>query len=213
LVITSCKKEKPLENDSNSKTYTGLLVANCAMTPMPNETITVFIKEPQSFGSNTLIEQYRTDATGNFNFTVDLSDGKYVNEIRLGGANITPDGPNSNTMGTIIASPTADFVVKLKINNPYSLGDTLLVPDFTQTLKVKLACPLQDTTFNPVYNYSSLTNRTLSKKNKISPNPVSYFVYNGKMNTPSFNLVKNKDIHFLISACTGMVDTVLIEIN
>ena len=210
LVVASCKKDKPLENET--KTYTGTLVANCSMTPMPNTSITVFIREPQSFGSNTIIEQYTTDANGNFSFTINLDNGKYVNEIRLGGANITPDGPNSNNMGTIIASPTANFVVKLKVNNPYSLGDTLAIADFRDMSEMHISAPFKDTTLPVIYNYSSLNNRNLTNKNDILLNSNS-FVFKGAVGTSSFNVIKSMRIERTIPACTGMVDTVLIEIN
>jgi len=52
----------------------------------------------------------------------------------------------------------------------------------------------------------------LTNKNKVELKS-SFGIYNGTMNTSSFNLLKNEDVHFLIDACTGMVDTVLIEIN
>ncbi|MEN8928499.1 MAG: hypothetical protein ABF242_03375 [Flavobacteriales bacterium] len=212
LVITSCKKEKPLENDSNSKTYTGLLVADCAMTPLPNETITVFIKEPQSFGSNTLIEQYRTDGTGNFNFTVDLGNGKYVNEIRLGGANITPDGPNSNTMGTIIAAPTADFVVKLKINNPYNVGDTLYIYDYAIADHIKIIAPFNDKFFSVMHNFSNINNRTLTDKNAIEVQ-LNHSVYQGTPGTASFNELSQSFESFMIEGCSGAIDTIVKVIN
>jgi len=210
LVVASCKKDEPLENET--KTYTGTLVANCSMTPMPNASITVFIREPQSFGSNTIIEQYTTDANGNFSFTINLDNGKYVNEIRLGGANITPDGPNSNNMGTIIASPTANFVVKLKVNNPYSVGDTLFIKDFSTMMNVKISAPLSDYTFNTTYNYSSLQNRTLTNKSSVEINS-NYSIYNGVLGTSSYNKLHSEFYERLIPACSGMIDTVLIEIN
>ena len=212
LVITSCKKEKPLENES--KTYTGTLVADCGMTPMPNESITVFIKEPQSFGSNTIIEQYRTDANGNFNFTVNLGNGKYVNEIRLGGANITPDGPNSSNMGTIIASPTANFVVKLKINNPYNVGDTLSLANYDNLFQsIKIAGPFKDSVFLPKYNYKSpTTNRTLSNKNSVTI-VNGHEVFSGVSGTSSFI---SKNVNFdevIIEGCSGAIDTIVKVIN
>ena len=210
LVVASCKKDEPLENET--KTYTGTLVANCSMTPMPNASITVFIREPQSFGSNTIIEQYTTDANGNFSFTINLDNGKYVNEIRLGGANITPDGPNSNNMGTIIASPTANFVVKLKINNPYNVGDTLYIKDFSTMTDVKIPAPFTDHTFNTTYNYSSIQNRTLSNKDNVEIS-TGIILYNGTLYTGSYNQLSRYKFDKIIPACTGMVDTVLIEIN
>ncbi len=182
VLIASCKKEETPE----PTTYTGKLVADCNMVPMTNSPIKVFIREPQSFGSNTIIKDFTTDANGNFKFTVNLDDGKYVNEVRLGGTSITPDGPNENNMGTIIASPTANFVVKLKVNNPYSLGDTLFIKDFSTMTNVKLAAPFSDYTFNRTYNYSSNQNRTLTNKNSVEIKS-SFGIYNGTMNTSSFN--------------------------
>ena len=209
LVATSCKKEEPI---STTTTYTGKLVKDCSLIPMPNASITVFIREPQSFGSNTIIEQYTTDANGNFSFTINLDNGKYVNEIRLGGANITPDGPNSNNMGTIIASPTANFVVKLKVNNPYSVGDTLFIKDFSTMMNVKISAPFTDHTFNTTYNYSSIQNRILTNKDLVEIKS-SFIIYNGSQNSGSYNELKDELYERLIPACTGMVDTVLIEIN
>ncbi len=98
-LMTSCKKEK-MEN--NSKTITGRIVQDCGMTPLANTSMKLFVSESQSFtGSEVSIYDFTSDANGNFKFTVNLDDGKYVNEVRLGGTSITPDGPNENNMGTI----------------------------------------------------------------------------------------------------------------
>ncbi len=208
-LLAGCKKEDPMPT---TKTYTGKLVADCNMVPMANSPIKVFIREPQSFGSNTIINDFTTDANGDFDFTVNLDNGKYVNEVRLGGTSITPDGPNENKMGTIIASPTANFVVKLKVNNPYGVGDTLGLSNFKDISEIKVPAPLKDTFFPAVYNYSSIQNRTLSNKNNVELKS-SYYIYNGMVGTSSFNKVYNEFYERLIPACTGMVDTVLIEIN
>ncbi len=209
-LLASCKKDDPMPI---SKTYTGKLVADCNMVPMTNSPIKVFIREPQSFGSNTIINDFTTDANGNFKFTVNLDDGKYVNEVRLGGTSITPDGPNENAMGTIIASPTANFVVKLKVNNPYG-GDTLSLANYDNLFNShKIAGPFKDSIFNPIYNYSSpLTNMTLSNKNSISV-PNGHEVYSGTSGTSSFvSKSKNFD-EVIIKGCSGTIDTIVKIIN
>jgi hypothetical protein len=208
-LLAGCKKEDPMPT---TKTYTGKLVADCNMVPMANSPIKVFIREPQSFGSNTIINDFTTDANGDFDFTVNLDNGKYVNEVRLGGTSITPDGPNENNMGTIIASPTANFVIKLKVNNPYGVGDTLFIKDFSTMTNVKIAAPFSDYVFNTTYNYSSIQNRTLTNKNSVEIS-TGVIIYNGKLYSNSYNQLILDKFDKIIPACTGMVDTVLIEIN
>jgi hypothetical protein len=48
--------------------------------------------------------------------------------------------------------------MKIKVNNPYSLGDTLQLKDFpNHPLKgLKLSAPFKDTILTTAYNYSEL---------------------------------------------------------
>ena len=75
-LLASCKKEEPMPV---SETYTGKLVADCNMVPMANSPIRVFIREPQSFGSNTIIKDFTTDDNGNY-FGGQIKSKSHANE-------------------------------------------------------------------------------------------------------------------------------------
>ena len=212
LVVASCKKDKPLENESI--TISGKIVQNCGMTPLANSPMKLLVSVSQAFtGSDVTIYDFTSDANGNFTFTLTNPPTAFTTQLRFGGTIIKGVvGNSSKDLGTLIASPTANFVVKLKVNNPYSLGDTLAIADFRDMSEMHISAPFKDTTLPVIYNYSSLNNRNLTNKNDILLNSNS-FVFKGAVGTSSFNVIKSMRIERTIPACTGMVDTVLIEIN
>ena len=213
LAITSCKKDK-LENEP--KTITGRIVQDCTMVPLANSPIKLLISESQAFtGSDVSIYDFTSDANGSFSYTVDNPPVTFISELRFGGTTIkgvVPKSTNSKNLGELIARPTANFVVKLKVNNPYSVGDTLFIKDFSTMMNVKISAPFTDHTFNTTYNYSSIQNRILTNKDLVEIKS-SFIIYNGSQNSGSYNELKDELYERLIPACTGMVDTVLIEIN
>ncbi len=209
VLIASCKKDK-MEN--NPKTITGKIAQDCGMTPLANTPMKLFVSESQSFtGSEVSIYDFTSDANGNFSYTLQNPPATFTSDLRFNGViigGVVPHNSDSKNLGTIIASPTANFVVKLKANNHYGVGDTLYFPNFQINEIVKIAAPVSDSIFNVVYNYSSIQNRTLSNKNKIEISSF-YAVWGGA----PYKQIKEEYFTKYITACTGILDTVLIEIN
>ena len=213
IAVISCKKEKQ-ENDPI--TISGRIVGDCSMTPLANSPMKLLISESQAFtGSDVSIYDFTSDANGNFSYTVNNPPVTFISELRFGGTTIkgvVPKFTNSKNLGELIAGPTTNFIVKLKVNNPYAVGDTLFIKDFSTMTNVKISAPLSDYTFNTTYNYSSLQNRTLTNKSSVEINS-NYSIYNGVLGTSSYNKLHSEFYERLIPACSGMIDTVLIEIN
>ena len=215
IVITllfSCKKEtEPIEK---TITLTGRIILNCAGDPMANQNIELWLYLPDI---NFEILDVKTDANGNFSWTFDKPKSLIQIAIRPGGGgDILTFNPKHRNLGTIIATPKCNVVMKIKINNPYSFGDTLRLKDFPNhpTLKgINIAAPFRDTILAPAYNYSELSwPGTFEQKNTTYVSSIIY-IYKGVSGTSSFTELYHKDYENRFKSCTGVMDTVLIEIN
>ena len=211
--LVSCKKEKQ-ENDPI--TISGRIVGDCSMTPLANSPMKLLISESQAFtGSDVSIYDFTSDANGYFTYTLTNPPDVFISELRFGGTTIKGVvGNSSKGLGDLIAAPTANFVVKLKINNSYGLGDTLSLANYDNLFQsIKIAAPFKDTVFLPNYNYSSPTsNNTLSNKNSVII-ANGHEIFSGISGTSSFI---SKSINFdevSIKGCSGAIDTVVKIIN
>ena len=156
-LLYSCKKEEPIEPIESTTTLTGKIVKNCAGIAMANQEVEIRV----SYGvweKNDVFEA-KTDSNGNFNWTFDIKENKYNVKLRLAGIDILSFGSKDRNLGTIIATPTCNVVMKIKVNNPYNLGDTLQLKDLpNHPLKgLKLSAPFRDTILTTAYNYSELS--------------------------------------------------------
>lgn len=212
-LLAGCKKET-LEN--GPKTISGKIVQDCSMAPIANANIKLLVSESQAFtGSEVSIYDFTSDANGNFSFTVTNPPATFTSELRFGGTTIKgvlPKSTDNRNLGELIASPTANFVVKLKVNNPYGVGDTLLIFDYALNEHIKIVAPFGDRIFQPKYNYSSIQNRTLTNKNSTEVQ-LNHSIYNGTPGTSSFNELSSKFENFIIQGCSGAIDTIVKVIN
>ena len=214
LIITtllfSCKKEtEPIEK---TITLTGKIVLNCAGDPMANQNIELWLYLPDI---NFEILDVKTDANGNFSWTFDKPKELIQIAIRPGGGgDILTFNPKHRNLGTIIATPKCNVVMKIKVNNSYSLGDTLLLKDFPNQpfSVVRIPAPFRDTILTTAYNYSELRwPETFEQKNTTYVSTKKY-VFNGIIGS-SINVLYNESISSRFKSCTGAVDTLLVEIN
>ncbi len=179
--------------------------------PLSKTVVTAYVTDSCPFNTFTKTFTFRTSSDGNFSKKTQIPSGETIKEIRFAGSGLHLDGGTDGyaSMGTIIATPTANFVVKLQVNNPYNVGDTLLVPNYNDIFNgFKLPCPVRDTIFNPVYNYSSLGYPTLTNKNTVEVK-FNHSVYNGIIGTSSFNQLKGSFSEFIIPGCSGQLDTIV----
>ena len=159
ILLYACKKDKIIEpTEETTITLTGKIVYNCAGDPIRNRSVKVFV----AYGDwNTDILDAKTDTNGNFEWTFDKKKSIVNITLRVAGiGDILTFEDKHRNLGTIIATPTCNVVMKIKVNNPYSLGDTLRLKDFPNhpTLKgINITAPFRDTVLTPAYNYSELS--------------------------------------------------------
>ena len=158
IFLFSCKKETKIITEKTA-TLTGKIVLNCAGTPMKNREIELYLD--YGWDNDNRWIKAKTDSNGNFNWSFIVKNKPYNLSIRPAGMGdilvINPSDPEN--LGTIIATPKCNVVMKVRVNNPYSLGDTLRLKDFPNhpTLKgINIAAPFRDTILTTAYNYSEL---------------------------------------------------------
>ena len=156
-LLFSCKKDKIIEpTEETTITLTGKIVHNCAEDPVRNRSVKVFV----AYGDwNTDILEAKTDTNGNFEWTFDKKKSIVNITLRVAGIGdvLTFEDKHRN-LGTIIATPTCNVVMKIKVNNPYDSQATLELKDFVNypSNYHKITGPFKDTIFQTGYNYSQL---------------------------------------------------------
>ena len=153
-LLYSCKKDtEPIEK---TITLTGKIVKNCTGTPMANRDIEIWLQLPNI---DFEILNATTDANGNFSWTFERPDNLIQIALRPAGmGDIITFEPKHRNLGTIIATPTCNVVMKIKVNNPYNSEATLELKDFVNypSNYHQITGPFKDTIFQTGYSYSQL---------------------------------------------------------
>ena len=156
LVLSSCKKDKPIPIETTI-TLTGRIVKNCAGDPLINHPVEIWLTMGGKLIATHKSLDAKTDSNGNFKWTFDKEKGIIIIALRVDGADILTFDPKHRNLGTIIATPTCNVVMKIKVNNPYSVGDTLQLKDFTDYTKgIRIGAPFKDTVLSVAYDYAEL---------------------------------------------------------
>ena len=66
-LIVSCTKEEPSKEATH--TVAGRIVADCALTPLANTPMKLFVEVPTSAGNDIEIYDFTSDANGYFSYT------------------------------------------------------------------------------------------------------------------------------------------------
>ena len=215
FLLYSCKKEvEPITPIDRTITLTGKIIHNCAGNPVKNRDVEIYVVYGGWSGE---IVNVKTDSNGNFNWTFETKQSVLDITLRVAGLGdiLTFDPKLHQNLGTIVANPTANVVIKIKVNNPYSLGDTLLLKDLVNypAKNLKISAPFKDTVLSVAYSYSQLSwPGTFEQKNTTFVE-TNIYIYKGVSGTSSLQVLYDRWIDDRFKSCTGAVDTLLIEIN
>ena len=210
--LFNCNKEP---SKQEPVVLSGRIIQDCGLQPLANANINleVIYSANNTWGYNVFFQEFKADSNGYFwhKFTIP-SDGYYCKLTFYGGGIDSIFNWSNKNFGNIIAEPTVNFVTKLKINNPYQLGDTLYIHDYSIKNNIKIPAPLKDTIFNNTYNYPLKTLYTPEIENfvEISAN---YFIYDSVLYRGFYNRIFEKQNKFRIPSCNANIDTIVIEID
>ncbi|MBW6483881.1 MAG: DUF4198 domain-containing protein [Vicingaceae bacterium] len=145
LSITSCHKE------DKEFVITGQIIKDCSGEPLANFNIEGWLDCDEPFSKCVEVFAATTDANGNFSMIITRKGGLEISTPGNGFPFLS-DIPviSSVSIGSFMAEPTTSFVYRIKVNNPYNVGDTLyanLRSTFTLS-HIVIPAPLQDTLFS-----------------------------------------------------------------
>lgn len=214
LFLLSCEKD---DNETADTIVSGRIVQDCNGTPLANKNIEAWVRLSGTCSSLTGCTDLlytTTDADGNFSFKTK----KGSMEIRLKGSNTILYGipilDNIN-LGTFNAFPTTSFVYRIKVNNPYNVGDTLVAnvegllssANVNQPLHI-IAAPFNDTTFSVVTNYGERDSPTYQNIGSVNVK-MEYGVVNANHD---FYFEKT-GLVFSIKSCSSVLDTITLVVD
>ena len=203
VLLASCSKEEI------SAIISGRILKDCTGEPLGNFNMVFSIEYPDGLSSKVEFVPFSTDKNGYFSFTNTHSGSGEIGVAN--GHDLLRSFPVKKNidLGTFYATPTTSFVYRIKVNNPYQVGDTLriYIPGFQA---IKIPAPIHDSVFSPILNYSSLATQTYPIDGTV-PVDVGYDVYKGLNNTVNNRLIIEEFTHNL-PECNNL-DTITIEIN
>ncbi|MBW6484358.1 MAG: hypothetical protein K0B10_15045 [Vicingaceae bacterium] len=185
ISITGCEKE---EKDT-SFVLMGRILKDCSGEPLANFPLEAIVSTRRIIHA-TDYYYFDTDANGNINLLIDEFGGVKL-RAAAGATLLSGIVPAENqkelNLGTFMASPTTSFVYRIKVNNPYNVGDTLVtdLKGLGIAGRFKFAAPLQDTSFE-VTNYSVLSPQSFSTIGFI-PVEIGYGVFKNDILIPHRN--------------------------
>jgi hypothetical protein len=213
LFLLSCEKD---DNETADTIVSGRIVQDCNGTPLANKNIEAWVKLSGTCSSLTGCTELlytTTDADGNFSFKTK----KGSMEIRLKGSSTILYGIpilNHVNIGTFNAFPSTSFVYRIKVNNPYNVGDTLVtdLKGYGIAGRYKFPAPLTDTSFI-ITNYTVLDSPDFSNIGFISVE-IGYGIYKNSINVANnwYNTYTNKSYNVAICQTPNNQEIVL-EIN
>ncbi|MEN8927779.1 MAG: hypothetical protein ABF242_10585 [Flavobacteriales bacterium] len=219
LLLFSCKKETNRNSSSSKIIVSGKIVTDCAGTPFANQNFVLLKKNTAFIGNNRKEVAFSTDNEGNFKAEFPPTDFGSEVFIRIGnsggGSILSFNSETDLNIGTLNTSPEASYQIKIKVNNPYSLGDTLRIGNYNGVgfTSYKFPAPLSDTILNVAYNYSNgLQIPTFDHINKVQVRS-SPLVYSGIMGTSSFTYKMEKNLNFYLDGCQSNVQDVIVTID
>lgn len=210
LASVSCKKDK------EEKTYviSGTILKDCSMEPLANTPLHIMVDVLDGFGKKVDGYFLDTDANGNFSFvmhrkgTIDIRNASGMVTYLMAPA---PSGKELH-LGSFIARPTTSFVYRIKVNNPYNVGDTLYlsIPPFTPLKGHVIPAPLQDSTFETIYNYSQLASYNYGETDNVE---IKFGVTVSKNGFIRDSIYFSETRVFNFPACPSKIDTITLVVD
>lgn len=204
MLLLSCEKEEI------NATVTGRIVTDCVGSPLANTNLKARVKVTSiKIGPDYDYYYFSTDADGNFSIKIKKRGGM---EIEKNGSTILDGIPvNDNiNIGTYNAYPTTSFVYRIKVNNPYNVGDTLQLSIYQGTNRIIIPAPLFDTIFPVVNNYGSYQHPIYGNTDYVTVSGL-YDITRGALTYQ--DIIKRETFSFSLIACPSTIDTITIEIN
>lgn len=196
-IITSCKSE------DTYYTIKGRLMCCCDGTPYSNQEI-YLSQKPNLFSNNTASASTKTDSDGNFIIRYSHNSGSDLNLDPI--MEDVPSGANIN-FGDLIISSKNTIIFKIKVNNPYTVNDTLTGYVFGEPSSTfHLSGPFHDTILPQIEVYSQIK---------------SYFTYKDdpeirggwQINSNSTIVLPAKEVTIQVPKCHSIPDTLTMVIN
>ena len=205
LGVTGCKK------DDKEFVITGQIIKDCSGEPLANFNIEGWLDCDEPFSKCVEVFAATTDANGNFSMVITR---KGVLEISTPGKGFPflSHIPviSSVSLGSFMAEPTTSFVYRIKVNNPYNVGDTLQLSIYQGAYRIKIPAPLSDTTFPQVNNYAELSPQSYGSVNIVNVKGLYDITKGGLTNE---DIIKRELFTFVLPACPSKIDTITIQIN
>lgn len=207
LGISSCKKE------DEKFVVTGQIIKDCSGEPLANFNIEGWLDCDKPFSKCVEVFAATTDANGNFSMVI----------TRKGSLEISTPGKgfpflsgipviSSVSLGSFMAEPTTSFVYRIKVNNPYNVGDTLYlsIPPFTPLKGHVIPAPLQDSTFETIYNYSQLASYNYGETDNVE---IKFGVTVSKDGFIRDSIYFSETRVFNFPACPSKIDTITLVVD
>ena len=180
----SCKKDKKEEG----MVLSGTIIDDCSGKPLANFQLHLNVDYTCVKIGKPCNDAYYFSTDANGSFTVDIVKKGFAAELRAhNGTSILKGIPLGTSgkelhLGSFIARPTTSFVYRIKVNNPYNVGDTLVtdLKGLGPNGRYKFAAPLSDTSFT-INNYSILTSPEYSTIN-LMPIEIGFGVFKDDIN-------------------------------
>jgi len=194
----------------------GRVLIDCGGAPLANTNLIIWQDSEYSLIKTPHQGPYSAKTDGDGNFSFEVEKGLQI-QIRVGSRSILRDIPvrsDLSNLGTFYANPTTSFVYRIKVNNPYQLGDTLhfnvqglLSGANAYKALHTIAAPFTDTTFSLATNYYE---QEFSQYQNIKSGTIN--MNYGIANSNKVFLFE-KDLTFPTTYCPSKIDTLTIEIN
>ncbi|MBW6483882.1 MAG: hypothetical protein K0B10_12600 [Vicingaceae bacterium] len=209
LSITSCHKE------DKGGILTGTILDDCSGKPLANFHMEANVNY-SCFSTTPCYDTYFFDTDANGYFSLNIKKRGSTELRAKNGTSILKHIPGQSSkelhLGTFIARPTTSFVYRIKVNNPYNVGDTLVTNlQGGGGAQFKFAAPLTDTSFT-ISNYSGKYANSYENIGFI-PVEIGYGIYKNSINVGSNWYVNIPKVEFKIQSCHKGNQEVVLEIN
>jgi hypothetical protein len=195
-IITSC-------DDDTYCTIKGRLMCCCDSTPYANQDI-YLSQKPNLFNNHTASASTKTDSNGYFIIRYNHNSGNDMNLDPI--LEDVPSGANINLGDLIIISKNI-IIFKIKVNNPYTVNDTLTGYVFGEPSSTfYLSGPFHDTILPQIDIYSQIKSFYTYKSNPE--------IRGGwQISSNSTIISPAKEVTIQVPKCHSIPDTLTMVIN
>jgi len=153
MIFNGCEKA-----DNNIYTITGHYYHDCTKDPVKNAEIRLYQEPANGGATNVLLASTVTDSMGYYKFEFQEQNKEYLYLRIPAGRTIMQDIPNKNSYDNldVYYSPSTNIQVSLKVVNPYTINDTLVINDLRGVGNLSIPGPFSSGILYNVANYPLL---------------------------------------------------------